>query len=500
MWAVVLALVAVSAVQCVSAGLASPPSGTEPSSQIATIGPKKHETAETGADGLTTDKSKWRLVRADARLYADDQSYEQATQYEAEHRRPALLRMTGEDRYTKAATPLKAEFLEENGPHRMCKVRYFSRIREQTFDKWVAESDVIPYDEDLWKKTVLEAERKGRTHAIKVMRDQLKRFQGKVVRIKEHALLFSEDAFWQFITWVIQREDKLATKKTIEWVQTYDGSAILTGKDSLGVVTSIEGPFYKYLKIESDFNGQKTTFWVSANDVSFATESVSPIVHRTGKLTSGAAGERAKEAAKKAIGNADQVQQAVPRQLSAADVAKLNEPDDDVPDITGSDAENNNPKEQQEERPTPTQDEGDFRAFFNKQFRLGNYSYKITSVRVAKAVGPEFVRAKASEGAVYVMVNFLIRNDGKQTAETMADDFRLTDSEGREFSPDSHATTVISPDFVLRELHPGVFKKAVTVFEVPDNVIKANFKIIVPEKGLLKLNKRRAILSLTPAD
>ena len=152
--------------------------------------------------------------------------------------------------------------------------------------------------------------------------------------------------------------------------------------------------------------------------------------------------------------------------------------------------------------PTPdegTPDAGSYRVHLNEQFSLGNHSYKITSVRVAKALGSEFDRQRASDGAIYFVVNFLIRNDGKQTEETDANDFRLRDGQGREFSPDSRATMTVSTDFILRELHPGVFKKAVVAFEVPAEVIKANFKIVIPEKGLLKENRKTAVLSLTPA-
>ena len=140
-----------------------------------------------------------------------------------------------------------------------------------------------------------------------------------------------------------------------------------------------------------------------------------------------------------------------------------------------------------------------FRVTYNQEFKLGDYTYKITRVQTVKTVGPESHRQNASEGAWFVVVNFLIRNDGKQTAETDANDFRLRDGEGREFSPDSAATTTVSSDFILRELHPGIFKKAITVFEVPDSVARAKFKILIPEKGLTTLNTKSAIVPLAPA-
>jgi hypothetical protein len=50
----------------------------------------------------------------------------------------------------------------------------------------------------------------------------------------------------------------------------------------------------------------------------------------------------------------------------------------------------------------------------------------------------------------------------------------------------------------LRELHPGIFKKGITVFEVPDSVARADFKILIPEKGLSKQDRKTAMLFLFP--
>ncbi|HEV3243869.1 MAG TPA: DUF4352 domain-containing protein [Chthoniobacterales bacterium] len=135
---------------------------------------------------------------------------------------------------------------------------------------------------------------------------------------------------------------------------------------------------------------------------------------------------------------------------------------------------------------------------FNQEFTLGGYSYKITDVRPFRSVGPEFVRETASDGATFLVVHYLIRNEGKQTAETDANDFRLVALDGREYSPDSRATNTLSTDFVLRELHPGIFKKAVVAFEVPEEVVKTSFKIVIPEKGLFKEESRTAFLLLKP--
>ena len=88
---------------------------------------------------------------------------------------------------------------------------------------------------------------------------------------------------------------------------------------------------------------------------------------------------------------------------------------------------------------------GGFHVRFNQEFKLGDYTYKMTTVEAVQAiVPPDNVLRRPSEGACFIMFIFLIRNDGKQTTETDADDFRLRDAEGREFSPDSAVTTAAS--------------------------------------------------------
>jgi hypothetical protein len=116
---------------------------------------------------------------------------------------------------------------------------------------------------------------------------------------------------------------------------------------------------------------------------------------------------------------------------------------------------------------------------YNQAFQLGDRTYKITRVHSMKSVGPEFGREKASEGARFILVHFFVRNDGKETVVTDADDVRLRDSEGREFLPDA-ATALLSHDASLQQLHPGIFKEVVTVFQVPESVARDDyFQVLV---------------------
>src|SRR5262249_9786258 len=116
-------------------------------------------------------------------------------------------------------------------------------------------------------------------------------------------------------------------------------------------------------------------------------------------------------------------------------------------------------------------------------FQLGSYSYQIDGGFSTTGYSGEFARLQSPKGALYVVVKFRIRNDGNETAATVADDFRLVDADGREFSPDSSAMVSVSPDFLLRQLHPGIWKKGIVVFEVPKEVIYRGVAIVIPEKG-----------------
>ncbi|HEY7001947.1 MAG TPA: DUF4352 domain-containing protein [Candidatus Udaeobacter sp.] len=140
----------------------------------------------------------------------------------------------------------------------------------------------------------------------------------------------------------------------------------------------------------------------------------------------------------------------------------------------------------------------------SKPFQLGNYSYQIGRVITTKVVGSELYHERASEGAVFVVVYFSIRNDGYKTAETYANDFMLRETAQRRgekktgvYSADTKATNVVSHDFILRELHPGVTKKAAVAFEVPEDSVPP-FELVVPEKGLWVEYRRAAVVWITP--
>ena len=123
-----------------------------------------------------------------------------------------------------------------------------------------------------------------------------------------------------------------------------------------------------------------------------------------------------------------------------------------------------------------------------EQFSLGDFAYRIENVESLKRIGNEFINSESSPGASFVVVTFIIRNDGNETKTVLTSDFKIIDEKGREFKTSSDATTTLSmsgdSDFILSELQPGIQKQSVTAFEVPDEVLSQGFTLVVPEKGV----------------
>jgi predicted SnoaL-like aldol condensation-catalyzing enzyme len=128
-----------------------------------------------------------------------------------------------------------------------------------------------------------------------------------------------------------------------------------------------------------------------------------------------------------------------------------------------------------------------------EEFKLGKFTYLIKEIWSASTVGSGYAGKTASDGAVFVVVRFSIRNDGNETETVMADDFRIIDAKKREFHPSSEANTALvmsgGKDMILSQLQPGVKKDSATAFEVPEAVVCNGYDLVIPEKGFLGSGK-----------
>ena len=131
---------------------------------------------------------------------------------------------------------------------------------------------------------------------------------------------------------------------------------------------------------------------------------------------------------------------------------------------------------------------------FGDRFELGAFAYFVDRLEVTRRVGGRFVREDASDGARFVLVHYTLENLGTQTETVMVDDLVLVDARGRQFRASSRANTALAMSqkktgLVFDELQPGLSRKMVTAFEVPEDVTSQPMTLVVAEKGILGTGK-----------
>ncbi len=118
----------------------------------------------------------------------------------------------------------------------------------------------------------------------------------------------------------------------------------------------------------------------------------------------------------------------------------------------------------------------------NDVFTHGDFRYKITEVSKTNKIGNKYSVVKASEGGVFIIVNFTEENLSKETKTVYSERFLLIDNKEREFRSSSKGTTALAmssanKDFLLSEVQPGIKHKSVIVFEVPEDSAALTIKI-----------------------
>ena len=388
--------------------------------------------------------------------------------------------------------------------------------------------------------SALAPEMRSHPDVIKSFRNRAEHLKGKIILIANRSLLFTEDTFWEFADALLVKKDtNLATQKATQWVKT--GGAVLTDehKYSEGLVKSVDGPFYRFICVESTFHGSKTNFWLSIDNVSRRSPSdfalainqyQKPFESETEHIVSARVGDafwcvyhfsdgglNGDEISTSGydVGitpeNVGQPDQSAPpsesspasgeskRNIAKIDVKKLV---DDLKGVTTSTEEMNSEETQQstDETSQPTEQTKVLPVTeFHQEFKLGGYSYKVDDVRISGGTGnPGFLyREKPSPGATYIFVNYRIRNDGGMTTETDNNDLMLLDAQGHLYAADVRATGAIPSHLNPRQLHPGIFSNVLTIFEVPRSVAESRFTIIVPEKNVDEKGRRLAKVVVT---
>lgn len=160
-------------------------------------------------------------------------------------------------------------------------------------------------------------------------------------------------------------------------------------------------------------------------------------------------------------------------------------------------------------------------ASIGESFRLGDFSYTITSAQKMNHIGGSDLegalidalaqglqkelglqnqpRAQPSgDSAVYLVVRYRIKNEGSESAVVSTTDFTVVDAKGRKFTTSSDATSELvmnqGADFLLSELQPGIGSDGVQAFQMPRNSFEGELILVVPEKGFLSSGEKRVKL------
>lgn len=111
---------------------------------------------------------------------------------------------------------------------------------------------------------------------------------------------------------------------------------------------------------------------------------------------------------------------------------------------------------------------------------FSDIDYTVIKVEVKDTVGSEYINLKASEGGVYVAVQFKYKNTTtKPLSAFRSPSIKLIDSSGTEYSPDVDASSSYSMEFerdtkIISDLNPGITVKGSSVFEISRESLKKN--------------------------
>lgn len=119
---------------------------------------------------------------------------------------------------------------------------------------------------------------------------------------------------------------------------------------------------------------------------------------------------------------------------------------------------------------------------------IGDAVITIVSVETTDAVGSQYVRERASQGATYVVVNYTLRNNGNRPLSIFeAPDMDLVDGAGVRYDEDAGATSayIVANDEeidanALSNLNPGVTTRDADVYEIAtDRFNRATWQLAV---------------------
>jgi Domain of unknown function (DUF4352) len=106
----------------------------------------------------------------------------------------------------------------------------------------------------------------------------------------------------------------------------------------------------------------------------------------------------------------------------------------------------------------------------------GAFAFTVQSSRTDNVVAFDEPDAAYAQG-VFVIVGMKIENIGRSSQTYSADNQRLVDSEGREFSPDMHAMILVKQTRI--DINPGITTSAGLVFDVPSGTQPNQYLLLI---------------------
>ena len=105
------------------------------------------------------------------------------------------------------------------------------------------------------------------------------------------------------------------------------------------------------------------------------------------------------------------------------------------------------------------------------------------------------------DASSFLVVNYKIKNEGKEASVISTTDFKIIDTKGRTFTTSAKATTELvaneSEDYLFSELQPGITKAGIQAFELPKDSFDGRLTLVIPEKGILGSKEVRVEIDLS---
>jgi len=114
------------------------------------------------------------------------------------------------------------------------------------------------------------------------------------------------------------------------------------------------------------------------------------------------------------------------------------------------------------------------------------FEVKVSSATTGTIVGGEYMKEKAAEGAIFVIVNFSYKNITKEPIGSFSvPNMKIIDPNGTKYDETSGATSYYQAEIEINkkafsDINPGITQKDATVFEVSKELWKSNgWKLII---------------------